>query len=85
MNGKPTFAFTMSRVQAMLAIAMDMCNLKAFLNLLHRFVDDTFKRCTGFVTLLSFAYVGPLRKMVELYTMEAETEGTENCTIFGSS
>ena len=82
MNGKPTFVSKMSRVQAKLAIAMDRDNPETFRNGAYCFADGTFKRCSGFVTLSAFAYVGLLQEMVKLCAMEAETGGAENWTIF---
>lgn len=72
LNRKPIFVLKMSKVHAELAIAMDRDNPAALLNAAYCFGDGTFKRCPGFVTLsYAFAYVGLLRMMVKLCTMEA--------------
>ena len=81
MNGKPTFVFKMSRTQADLAIYMN-CEEDGLLNGEYCFADGTFKRCPGFVTLSAFVYVGLLRRIVKICTMEAESESTENWIIF---
>ena len=60
MNGKPTFVFKISRVQAKLAIAIDRDNPEAFLNGAYWFADGTFKKCPGSITLSVFVYVGLL-------------------------
>ena len=73
MNSKPVFVFKMNRVQAKMAMAMDRDNPEAFLNGAYCFAHGTFKRYQGFLTLSSFVYVGLLRKMVNLCTIEAET------------
>lgn len=73
MNSKPVFVFKMNRVQAKMAMAMDRDNPEAFLNGAYCFAHGTFKRYRGFLTLSSFVYVGLLRKMVNLCTIEAET------------
>lgn len=56
-----------------MAMAMDRDNPEAFLNGAYCFAHGTFKGYQGFLTLSSFAYVGLLRKMVNLCTIEAET------------
>lgn len=81
MNGKPTFVFKMSQTQSRLALAMNRDD-NLFLNGEYCFADGTFKRCPGFVTLSAFIYLGLLRKMVKIATMEAESESTENWLIF---
>ena len=53
-----------------------------FLNDEYCFANGTFKGSTGFVTLSVYVYVGLLRKMIKLATMEAESENTENLLIF---
>ena len=72
LNRKPIFVLKMSKVHTELAIAMDRDNPAALLNAAYCFGDGMFKRCPGFVTLsYAFAYVGLLRMMVKLCTMEA--------------
>ena len=53
-----------------------------FLNDEYCFVDGTFKKCPRFVILPVYVYVGLLRKIIKLATMEAESENTENFLIF---
>ena len=81
MNDKPTSVFKMSCTQADLSLSTN-CDGSDFLNGEYRFADGTFKRCPGFVTLSPFVYVGLLRKIVKLSTMEVESESAENWTIF---
>ena len=49
-----------------------------FLNGEYYFADGTFKRCADFVTLEACTYVGLLRKIVKLCSMEADSESAEN-------
>ncbi|XP_066916243.1 uncharacterized protein [Clytia hemisphaerica] len=81
MNGKPSFVFQMSRVQADLAYAMDE-NRDGILNGEYCYADGTFKRTKTFVTLAVYVYVGLLKKMIKLATMEADSEHTDNWVIF---
>ena len=53
-----------------------------FLNDEYCFADGTFKKCPRFVILPVYVYVGLLRKIIKLATMEAEPENTENLFIF---
>ena len=62
---------------------MDRDNPETFLNAAYCFKDGAFKRCPRFVTLSAFAYVGLLKMMVKLCTMEAWNEAAENRTVFG--
>ena len=50
MNDKPTFVFERSCTQVDLLLSMN-CNGSNFLNGEYCFIDGTFKRCPGFVTL----------------------------------
>ena len=77
MNDKPTFAFKMSRAQAQITLAMNQ-DSNLFLNGEYYFADGTFKRCADFVTLEAYTYVGLLRKIVKLRSMEADSESAEN-------
>ena len=77
MNDKPTFAFKMSRAQAQITLAMNQ-DSNLFLNGEYYFADGTFKRCADFVTLEAYTYVGLLRKIVKLCSMEADSESAEN-------
>ena len=77
MNDKPTFAFKMSRAQAQITLAMNQ-DSNLFLNGEYYFADGTFKRCADFVTLEAYTYVGLLRKIVKLCSMETDSESAEN-------
>eukprot|EP00111_Clytia_hemisphaerica_P016492 TCONS_00048875-protein len=81
MNESPSFVFKMSKVQADIAYEMDE-NKGGMLNGEYCYIDGTFKRCKGYVTLAAYVYLGLLRKMVKLATMEAETEHADNWTKF---
>lgn len=63
-------------------IAMDRDNPEVFLNTAYCFTDGAFKRSPRFVTLSAFAYVGLLKMMVKLCTMEAWTDAAEKCAVF---
>ena len=77
MKDKSTFAFKMSRAQAQIALAMNQ-DSNLFLKGEYCFADGTFKRYADFVTLEAYTYVGLLRKIVKLCSMEAESESAEN-------
>ena len=72
MNGSSTFVLKMSRDQADLAPAMNE-NGNGILNGECCYCDGTFKRAKDFVTMCAYVYVGLLRRIVKLTTMEAES------------
>lgn len=65
-----TFVMKCSKVQLKLAIEMN----DGYLKNEYCFLDGTFKRCPGYVTLGLFVYVPILRKMVKICSMECESE-----------
>jgi hypothetical protein len=83
LNGEPSYVFKTSKIQAQLAVAMDR-ESNDFLSDEYCFLDRTFKRCPGFVTLGAHVYVDLLQKIVKIATMECESESTETMTIFWS-
>ena len=78
---KPSFVFKTSKQKAKMALNINR-ESDHFLNNEFCFFDGKYKRCRGFVTLTSSVYHTLLRKQVTLAVMEAETEDTENVTLF---
>ena len=81
MNGKLTFVLKSSQIQIQMVTEMDRGGT-GFLNCKYCFADGTFKRCPQFFNLSVHVFVGLLRKMIKLATMEAESENTKNWLIF---
>ena len=77
MNGERTFVFKMSKVQADLALSMDIKE-SGVLCEEYCYGDGTFKRCPEYITLNAHTYHPVLRKVVKLATMETTKEGGES-------
>ena len=73
--------WTANQIQIQLVIETDRDGT-GFLNDEYCFADGTFKKCPRFVILPVYVYVGLLRKIIKLATMEAESKNTENFLIF---
>ena len=77
---KPSFVFKTSGQKAKMALNMDKEG-NHFLKSEFCYFDGKYKRCRDFVTLTASVYHPLLRKLT-LAIMEAETEDTENISLF---
>lgn len=78
---KPSFVLKTSEQKARMALDMNREG-NHFLNNEFCYFDGKYKRCRNFVTLTASVYHPLLRKQLTLAIMEAETEDTENITLF---